>query len=196
MHDTERHDDASHAGEPRKGISPIAKIIVVLSIVLMIAGGALKVVGMTRADDAPPTPDATTSTDGVNPALQPSGFAATEPGSPSSSASGEESPNAFDVWSPALFKLGFSFFVGFCIGYAVRTFVKISIVAIGFILLVLFGLQYFGIVDVDWSAAEGHYATAMDWLKNETASFTTFIKGTLPSATSVMAGLVFGFRRK
>jgi uncharacterized membrane protein (Fun14 family) len=196
MHDTERHHDASSSGHDRRGVSPVAKIIVVVSIVLMLAGGALKVVGMTRADTAPP---AATTTDGANPLLQPSGFAATEPGgtsSTSSSAHSDEPTNAFDVWSPALFKLGFSFFVGFCIGYAVRTFVKISIVAIGFILLVLFGLQYFGIVDVDWNAAEGRYTAVMEWLKAETSSFTTFVKGSLPSAASVMAGLVFGFRRK
>ena len=53
--------------------------------------------------------------------------------------------SALSEWSPAIFRMGFAFFVGFCIAYAMRTFMKITIVVLGVCLLLIIGLQQAGI---------------------------------------------------
>ena len=108
----------------------------------------------------------------------------------------DASSNALDDWSPVIFRLGFSFFVGFCIAYAVRTFLKISIIGIGILLLALFGLQYADVINVDWEKMGGHFDTFTGWLGAQTASFKDFVTGYLPSAASGTAGLVFGFKKR
>jgi uncharacterized membrane protein (Fun14 family) len=94
-----------------------------------------------------------------------------------------------------IFRLGFSFFVGFAIAYALRTFLKVSIVTIGILLLGLFGLQYAGVITVDWAAMEQHYDTVVAWLRTETETFRTFVTGYLPSSAMGVLGMVVGFRR-
>ena len=91
--------------------------------------------------------------------------------------------------------MGFSFFVGFSIAYALKTFVKISIIAIGMMLLALFGLQYAGVITVDWSAMEGHYDSIVAWLGTQTDTFRTFVTGYLPSSAMAGLGLVAGFKK-
>lgn len=111
-------------------------------------------------------------------------------GSPAESADG----SAF--WSPAVFKLGFSFFVGFTVAYALRSFLKFALLSFGFMFLVLFGLQYAGLIEVKWALMERQYDGASTWLGEQTRSFTAFISGALPSAGAATTGLVAGFRRK
>lgn len=100
-----------------------------------------------------------------------------------------------DVISPAIFRLGFSFVVGFAVAYALRTFVKISVVAIGVFVLGLFGLQYLGVVEVHWDALSGHYDSARDYLAAQTSSMKDFMTGHLPSAGSALAGMAIGFKK-
>ncbi len=107
-----------------------------------------------------------------------------------------ESADESGDWSPAFMKLGFSFFVGLSIGYMLRTFFKISLVFIGLILLSIFGLQYFGLVDVNWEAMEGHFNSLVATLKEEASNFKTFIAGSLPSAGMASLGLFTGFKRR
>ncbi|MEM7229773.1 MAG: FUN14 domain-containing protein [Planctomycetota bacterium] len=195
-HDEQKSSSGDH--NPKSGMSTVGKLVLVVSIVLMIAGASLKVMAMTQ-DRPEESATAGTGESVVDPDLLASGFAAT--GDPRESTANDstastENEYAIDVWSPALFKLGFSFFVGFCIGYAVRTFVKVSIIGIGMILLILFGLQYAGLIDVDWNAFQDRYDGIMGWLRAETETFSQFVKGSLPSAGAVAAGLVFGFRSK
>lgn len=109
---------------------------------------------------------------------------------PESEAAGDA-----DVISPAVFRLGFSFVVGFAVAYALRTFVKISVVAIGVFVLGLFGLQYLGVVEVHWDALSGHYESARDYLAAQTSSFKDFMTGHLPSAGSAVAGMAIGFKK-
>ena len=120
------------------------------------------------------------------------GFGASEGAAPAEVEGGEDWMNQ---WSPTIFRLGFSFFVGFAVAYAVRTFIKLSVVAAGFVLLLLFGLQYAGIIEVHWGRVADHYDTFGEWFSAQFKSLSAFIQGELPSAASVAAGLVLGFRR-
>jgi uncharacterized membrane protein (Fun14 family) len=112
-------------------------------------------------------------------------------GQPESAADVESEP----IWPGAVFRLGFGFVVGFCIGYAARMFLRIATVLVGLMLLGLFGLQYSGLISVDWTAMESAFHAILGWLGTNTASFRQFITGQLPSAASALGGLVVGFKK-
>jgi uncharacterized membrane protein (Fun14 family) len=127
------------------------------------------------------------------------GFMPGEPGYDPEAVPGEAEagePRAVDEFSPAIFRLGFSFVIGFAVAYALRTFVKISVIAIGVFALALFGLQYAGVIEVNWNAMGGHFDSAKGYIASQTASFKDFMTGSLPSAASATAGLVVGFRKR
>jgi len=98
-------------------------------------------------------------------------------------------------WSPFFMKGGFSFIIGFAVGYAVRTFLKMSLLIAGVVSLAVFGLSYAGLVDVDWSTISGLFDDAMARVREEAGHFKTFVTGSLPSASFAAVGLLFGFRR-
>ena len=104
---------------------------------------------------------------------------------------GEERP-----WSSFFFFGGFSFFVGFCVGYALRAFFKFSAITIGVIMLAMFGLSYLGFVDVNWSEMKEMFDNLIGRVREESEHFKSFITGSLPSAAAGSTGLFAGFRRK
>lgn len=110
-------------------------------------------------------------------------------------AAGEGTPVA-DPWSPAIFRMGFGFFVGFAMAYAMRAFVKVTMVSAGVFFLLLFGLQYAGLIEVKWAAMADRYDTMQDWLLAQVGGFRAFITGYLPSTGAALAGLGLGFIRK
>ncbi len=173
---------------------PWKKILIAAAILVMLLGAGGYAYAIYRGDPLTGAEPATTpGTTGEGLALQ-QGFL---PGQ-STSADGspiERAESALEAYSPALFKLGFSFFAGFCMGFAARTFFRISLAIIGVGLLVLFGLQYAGLIDVNWSAWESHYQTITAWLTEQTASFRDFISGYLPSTASAGFGLIAGFKK-
>ena len=91
-------------------------------------------------------------------------------------------------------KLGFSFMVGLAMGYALKIAFKIALLVIGLILLAVFGLQYAGIVDVNWTGLEAHYDSWADWLGAAAGVFFGFVGDNLSSAASFLAGLAVGLR--
>jgi uncharacterized membrane protein (Fun14 family) len=125
------------------------------------------------------------------------GLAPTDPNAPDGAeANGAAPGEEVNPWSPAIFALGFSFVAGFAIAFAIRSFIKITVIAVGLFLLFLFGLEYAGLVAVNWGAVSQHYDSFSGWLAAETSSFQDFITGRLPSAASAIAGLGLGFTRK
>ena len=111
-------------------------------------------------------------------------------------APGEAENRPIDLYSPAVFRLGFSFFAGFAMAYALRQFVKITVATLGVVLLGLFGLQYAGLIQIDWGLLEGKLDAAAAFLQDQTESFTAFVRGYLPSTASAATGAFLGFRRK
>jgi uncharacterized membrane protein (Fun14 family) len=108
----------------------------------------------------------------------------------------EEAP-AIQVgdWSALFMKLGFSFFVGFSIGYAVSTGLRLAAFTAGLIFLLLFGLQYAGLITVNWHGMESWYDALIAWLKPHIGSFREFIASNLPASGLAAAGLFVGFKR-
>jgi len=99
------------------------------------------------------------------------------------------------AWQGAVFRFGFSFFAGFAIGFALRAFLKITMLVAGVILLAIFGLEYAGIVSVNWADMASGFDGVTAWLEAQTSSFYDFIVGQLPSGASAAGGLVVGFRK-
>jgi uncharacterized membrane protein (Fun14 family) len=114
-----------------------------------------------------------------------------EPGSgePGTDESGD------GAWSAGMFRLGFSFFAGACIGYAVRKFLKLSMLVTGILLLAIFGLSYSGLVTVDWKSIDEIFRDLVSRIGDESGRFRTFITGSLPSAAMAGLGLVVGFKK-
>ena len=98
--------------------------------------------------------------------------------------------------SPAFLRLGFSFFVGFAVGYAFRSFLKLVLVVIGMLLIALFSLSYIEWVTVNWDAMGQSFDVFMASVQQEAGAFRSFITGSLPTAGLASLGLFAGFRRR
>lgn len=98
-------------------------------------------------------------------------------------------------WSTLLMKLGFSFLIGFSIGYALAFFFKLTALFIGIIALSLFGLQYVGLIEVNWNGMEDAYNRFLLWLQPHVGSFKDFITSNLSSSAMAAAGLFVGLRK-
>jgi uncharacterized membrane protein (Fun14 family) len=102
---------------------------------------------------------------------------------------------AGDLFTQAFFlELGFSFMVGLAAGFALKVAFKVALVVIGVILLGVFGLQYAGLVDVNWTGVESHYDTWADWLGSQGGAFLDFMGRHLSNTASFIAGLALGLR--
>ncbi len=163
--------------------------LVVLSVALMGLGVALPF-ALPGADAPPQAPG------GGLPAGA-HGLAPTTdfPAAPDGDAEAFEESAGSEL-SPAIFRLGFSFFVGFAIAFAVRSFLRIALVVIGLYLLLTFGLEYAGLLEVRWGAVAEGYESFAAWLRAETESLRAFITGRVPAAAAALAGLGIGFTRK
>ena len=160
------NDSAAGAAAGAWGIPGWAKVLLIAAITLMAAG-----VVAPMAIKAP-------ASNMSGAAAMSNSLAAGSPGEQATAP----------AWSPAMFRVGFSFFVGFVIAYALRSFLKMALVAAGFMALLLFGLQYAGLIEVHWNAMERQYDAGSGWLHEQTRSFAAFIQGALPSG-GASAGL-------
>ncbi len=187
-------------GDPRSegpsdesgGIGAIAtwkKAIVVLSLVLGCVGLAMGGSGGEAADAGTQMMGA----GGGTSLVQPSSLG---PGTSVGGGTVSGDSEASTLWAPLLAKGGMSFFIAFCIGYALRTFLKGTMLVIGVVALAIFGLQKAGIIDnVNWDKAQGYWDSLTANVGEQFESLKTFVTGSLPSAGSGGVGLVAGFRR-
>ncbi len=107
-----------------------------------------------------------------------------------------ESAGTQTAWSEGFFRLGLSFFVGFTIGYALRSVVKMALIGFGLVFLALFALQYFAHVEIiNWHALDGVFQTLVDRVKDEATRFQSFVTGSLPSTGLATLGLFTGFKK-
>lgn len=97
--------------------------------------------------------------------------------------------------SPAFMKMGFSFFVGFAIGLAFRTLLRLALIFIGLQLAVLFGLEQIDWIAIDVEAMKRSFDAMTGNLKSQFESFQTFLTGRLPQAGLASLGLYTGFKK-
>ncbi|RMH12242.1 MAG: hypothetical protein D6695_07310 [Planctomycetota bacterium] len=186
---SDRQAREAPARQERKKLRAWQKALAALSIVIALVGaGWMGYVASTG--DAP----AATSGDGAG-ALA-SGFAPTTPeGDEGTADDGSQTDRLIDSASGAVFRLGFGFFAGFAVGYAMRMFVRVTLVGAGVAILGLAGLQYAGVIQVDWERLSGGFDTFGTWFSAQTQGFVAFVQGYLPTFGAGLAGAFVGFRR-
>jgi uncharacterized membrane protein (Fun14 family) len=104
-------------------------------------------------------------------------------------------PDQLAQWSPAILKGGMSLLVGFCVGYALRTFAKVSAIVAGLVFVAIFALSYAGMLDVKWDVMDKVFRSVVASLQTELTNFKTFMTGSLPSAGMAGVGLFTGFKK-
>ena len=114
-------------------------------------------------------------------------------GRPGDAPAGADQPEP--AWSEAFFGLGFSFFVGFAVGYAARAFLKLVLIFVGLFAVGLFLLSYSGFVIIDWDAMDQTFSRFGEAVKGQFGAFRSFITGSLPSAGLAGLGLFAGFKK-
>ncbi|MGC6487793.1 MAG: FUN14 domain-containing protein [Planctomycetota bacterium] len=114
---------------------------------------------------------------------------------PAGDASGAETA-ATEPTSKGVFRVGFSFVAGFCIGLFVRAVLKLAAIAVGFWLVMTFALAQADLVHVDWHAINDLFASWVARVERDIASFRGFVLGSLPAAGLGATGLLLGFRRR
>ncbi len=105
-----------------------------------------------------------------------------------------ESEPAFS-YSPFFIKGGFSFLVAFCVGLAVRMFLKVTGLFVGVVALALFLLNKAGWVDVDWQTMSDQWDRLSGTIANQADGMRSFITGSLPAAGLGALGLFAGFKK-
>ena len=99
-------------------------------------------------------------------------------------------------WSPLLTKLGFSFVVGFSIGYVLLILLRTTAFLAGLVLLALFGLQYLGVLYLDWQNIETSYQSVLSWVLPRAENFRDFITHNLSSSGMAAMGILTGLTRR
>lgn len=94
-----------------------------------------------------------------------------------------------------VFRLGFSFLAGFCLGSFLRATLRIAAIAFGFWLLATMLLAHYGIVVVDWNALSSVWDRFTANVEQEWGSVQRFLTGSLPAAGLAATGLLVGLRR-
>lgn len=164
---------------------PRWKMISLCAATAMLGLGAVL---MVVAPDAAPAPG---SGSGAGTGLQ----ATLVQGQPQTPGTGTTTAAAAEPAAKGVFRLGFSFIAGFCLGSFVRATLKIASIAFGFWLAMTLVLSYYGLVNVDWNAIDSVWNRFCTNVESEWGNFQTFMTGSLPAAGLAATGLAIGLKR-
>jgi uncharacterized membrane protein (Fun14 family) len=165
------------------------KITLIADVAFVVVAGAVSLAttgSLGSSGGAAPPP-------GGGPMLGPSSSLVN--GAGGGSGAGGTAPAA-EPASKGVFRLGFSFLAGFCIGAFVRAALKVAAIAFGFWLLATMALSYFDVLTVDWTAISSLWDRFAANVEREWGSFQTFVTGSLPAAGLAVTGLALGLKRK
>jgi len=190
----ESSPDPSSGEVSRREFPRWKKVLLTAAVFLVVAGLGFKAYGLIVPQSGQRqgvAVDQKNLTGQLTNPLLPSGEGSQQP----QTTSVGESGGTMADWSPVFMKGGLSFLVGFSVGYALRTFVRISAVVLGLVCLAVFGLQYTGAVHIDWTAVQGWFDSVALRVKDEFSGFQTFVAGSLPSVGMAGAGLFTGVKK-
>lgn len=102
----------------------------------------------------------------------------------------------FGDWTSLAARLGFSFVVGFSIGYVLLVLLRATAVLAGLVILVLFGLQYVGVLQINWQNIEISYDSTLLRLLPRLENFRDFVTGNLSSSGMAVVGILTGLMRR
>jgi len=169
------------------------KIALGVASVAVVGGGVWTLV----AGDVAPTPEVAGG--GVGDAGSSALGAGLVPNQPSGGTGNETGQVAAAEGEPAskgIFRLGFSFIAGFCVGIFVRSVLKLAAIAVGFWIVMTSLLSYADLVVVDWQAINDLWPRFMSTVESEWGNFQTFMLGSLPATGLAVTGLAVGFKRR
>jgi uncharacterized membrane protein (Fun14 family) len=98
--------------------------------------------------------------------------------------------------SPHAMGVGLSVVAGFVVGWLCRAFLKMTVGLVVLGAAVLAALSYFGVLNVDFSAAREHYANAAHWVTDQVGRLKDVVVWHLPSSGGGVVGAWMGFRRR
>jgi uncharacterized membrane protein (Fun14 family) len=101
-----------------------------------------------------------------------------------------------EQFSPATTRIGVSVVAGFVFGWLFRAFLKTMTFFVLIVAALLAGLSYFGVLNVDFSAAREHYASAVHWLTDQGERLKAVLLSHLPWSGGGALGANMGFRRR
>jgi len=197
MNDEQKKSSGGSTGAARSyAFSPWKKLLCVLAGAALAGGVGLQVYGALSGPPAPAAGGGGTATPAGGTSFLPGDSPSTRTGTGGTgvnqpAAVADESP-----WSPFLIKGGGGFLMGFCIGFALRKFLRMSMVVVGIVLVGLFAFQYLGVINVNWAAIQEQIDVAGTRLKGQFDSFQTFIAGVLPAGSLAAFGLFTGFKTR
>jgi uncharacterized membrane protein (Fun14 family) len=159
------------------------KVAVAAAVLTAVAGLALG-----AASDAPPVSPSGGSYGNLSAGMV-EGTGPSGTGTATGVASAEEPP------AKGVFRLGFSFLAGFCLGSFLRATLKLAAIAFGFWLALTMVLNYYGILTVDWHAMNTLWDRFAANVEQEWGNAQRFLTGSLPAAGLATTGLVIGLKR-
>ncbi len=172
-------------------IPPWKRVLLVVAVLAIGAGFALRAFGDGGASEGTRATSQQSGSTTLSTSLLPQGSGQTGEAPQTAETKGEE---GLAKWSPFLVKGGFGFVVGFCLGYALRAFFKLSAIALGVVFLALFGLQHFQIVTIDWSAFSRFYDDLVARFSGQFENIEGALRGSLSSVAMAGLGLLTGFK--
>lgn len=158
------------------------------SVVAVVGGGVATLIGGGAAESVPPTG---TGAGGQGNLIGNTFVPGTGPGGTPTTPQPAPEPT-----SKGIFRLGFSFLAGFCVGTFIRSMLKVASIAVGFWLFMTFVLAYFGLVNVDWNAIQSVWDRFAANVEQEWGSFQQFMTGSLPAAGLAVLGLTVSLKRR
>ena len=96
--------------------------------------------------------------------------------------------------SPALFRFGASYIIGFFFGWTCRKSIKIAMLVAGAAVLAITVAKQTGIIELDWAGLQAHISQSLAWLHGELGAVKHFLLGYIPSATAGCIGIFMGAR--
>jgi uncharacterized membrane protein (Fun14 family) len=171
------------------------KIVAVAFAAVLVAAGA--VFGLAGSDEEPLSstahrtgPAGTAGAEGFGPTTLPG------PGDEGEAPAAETEAAPSETISPGLLKGGFSFFVAFAVGFALRMFFRVALLFLGIWAASFFLLASLGWVEIHWNLIGATFEGWSRTIGDQFQSFTAFVNGSLPSAGMGGLGLYTGMRRK
>lgn len=106
------------------------------------------------------------------------------------------SPENLNEWSPAFLRGGAGLFLGFCVGFAIRSFVKLGSVILGFYILSLLMLSWLGWIEINYPVIDDQLGNMTENLKVQFESFKSFLAGSIPTTGMAGFGFYSGIKKK
>lgn len=197
-------EDTAASTGAAAGLSGLQKLCLALAAVVSLAGAGMWGVGAATGN---PTADTAATADGGDTGdagasgFAPNGF--TDSGTSGAGTGSQEGgtdddaeKSPLELYSPTIFRLGFGFFLGFAVAFALKAAFKVVLFVVGGVFLLLIGLQMGGLISVNWDAFNNIYESSTAWLGSQTESFTAFLRGYIPSGGSAVAGFGVGMLKK